>query len=61
MSRKITAIEKFAKEQLGIKLTEGQVNYIRGFAENRHVQFARRAGITTANTVIREYLKAGLK
>lgn len=59
----MTAIEEFAKEQMDITLTSGQLNYIRAFTEGRQVtvQFIRQAGVSTANKVIREYLKAGLK
>lgn len=56
-------IEIFAKAYFGIELTSYQMDYIRALANpRRHNVFRinRRAGITTADKVFREYINQGL-
>lgn len=57
-----SSIAKYAKEHLGITLTEFQLDLIRDVAAGKPIgQMPPRAGITTANKVMRAYLAAGLE
>lgn len=56
-------IEVFAKAYFGIELTSYQLEYIRAWADPKKHQlfsFKRKAGITTADQVWREYIRQGL-
>lgn len=57
----MTQIEKFAAETMGIKLFPAQIKVIKAFAEGKTIRPVRAMGLTKANQVIREYIKAGLK
>lgn len=55
-------LELFAKAYFNIELTKQQLEFIAAVASGRDTKLVgRRAGVTVANKVLREYLKEGLK
>lgn len=57
----MTPIERFAEEQMGIKLFPKQVEMILAMAEGRVLLYPNRAGKSTAGKVARAYLAEACK
>lgn len=56
----MSKLEDFAKEQFGITLTEYQLKLIEAYTENKVFLHARQSGLTTANKILRAYIKDAL-
>jgi len=56
-----TIIEKFAEDNLGIVLTEAQVEMLQFAADGKVLIRGRMTGQTTAKRVAQEWLKHGLE
>ncbi len=53
---RVRDIERFAKQHMGIELTQHQLWLIDGIIDGRMMIFARRAGLHTARQVLRAYI-----